>query len=80
MKQLGGGVLEWTTPSGKVYISRPEPHGVIFRPSDELYWSDGEYRSDEQSRSGDFPSRMGRAGQVEDAPRTRPAGSEPPPF
>ena len=36
VKQLGGGVLEWTTPSGKVYISRPEPHGVIFRPTNEL--------------------------------------------
>ena len=36
VRQLGGGVLEWTTPSGKVYISRPEPHGVIFRPTDDL--------------------------------------------
>ncbi|PPF46911.1 hypothetical protein C5B85_01095 [Pseudoclavibacter sp. AY1F1] len=36
VRQLGGGILEWTTPSGKVYISRPEPHGVIFRPTDQL--------------------------------------------
>ncbi|MBS3177452.1 MULTISPECIES: HNH endonuclease signature motif containing protein [unclassified Pseudoclavibacter] len=37
VRQLGGGVLEWTTPSGKIYISRPEPHGVIFRPTDQLF-------------------------------------------
>ncbi|WP_371030599.1 HNH endonuclease signature motif containing protein [Pseudoclavibacter sp. JSM 162008] len=36
VRQLGGGVLEWTTPSGKIYIDRPEPYDVIFRPSDEL--------------------------------------------
>ncbi|PPF44751.1 hypothetical protein C5B85_08325 [Pseudoclavibacter sp. AY1F1] len=36
VRQLGGGILEWTTPSGKVYIDRPEPYGVIFTPSDEL--------------------------------------------
>ncbi|MGO2749594.1 MAG: DUF222 domain-containing protein [Pseudoclavibacter sp.] len=36
VRQLSGGILEWTTPSGKVYISRPEPHGVIFRPTGEL--------------------------------------------
>ncbi|WP_146078017.1 HNH endonuclease signature motif containing protein [Pseudoclavibacter sp. AY1F1] len=36
VRQLGGGILEWTTPSGKIYISRPEPHGVIFRPTEEL--------------------------------------------
>ena len=36
VRQLGGGILEWTTPSGKIYIDRPEPYGVIFRPSAEL--------------------------------------------
>lgn len=36
VQQLDGGVLQWTTPSGKTYIDQPEPHGVIFKPSDEL--------------------------------------------
>lgn len=32
-RQLEGGVLEWTTPSGKVLTDRPERQGVRFAPT-----------------------------------------------
>ncbi|MGO2749796.1 MAG: DUF222 domain-containing protein [Pseudoclavibacter sp.] len=53
VRQLSGGILEWTTPSGKVYISRPEPHGVIFRPTDQLFTP-----TDQSFRPTDRPPRL----------------------
>ncbi|WP_271985952.1 HNH endonuclease signature motif containing protein [Pseudoclavibacter terrae] len=75
VRQLGGGVLEWTTPSGKIYISRPEPHGVIFRPSDQLFRP-----TDELPRLRKDPDREPGPRQSDD-PSSRP-GHLPmtPPF
>ena len=37
VRQLGGGQLEWTSPTGRVYIDRPPPtHSVTFTESAEL--------------------------------------------
>jgi hypothetical protein len=33
VRQLGGGVLEWTSPGGHVYIDKPPPAVVVFTPS-----------------------------------------------
>jgi hypothetical protein len=33
VRQLGGGVLEWTSPGGHVYIDKPPPALVVFTPS-----------------------------------------------
>ncbi|PPF78013.1 HNH endonuclease signature motif containing protein [Pseudoclavibacter sp. Z016] len=33
VRQLPGGVLEWTSPSGIVLVDAPEPRGVTFGPS-----------------------------------------------
>jgi hypothetical protein len=33
VRQLGGGVLEWTSPGGHVYIDKPPPAIVVFTPS-----------------------------------------------
>jgi hypothetical protein len=33
VRQLGGGVLEWTSPGGHVYIDNPPPALVVFTPS-----------------------------------------------
>ncbi|WP_146079100.1 HNH endonuclease signature motif containing protein [Pseudoclavibacter sp. RFBA6] len=76
VRQLGGGVLEWTTPSGKIYISRPEPHGVIFRPSDQLF------RPTEEPRRGEHvhSERRERARSVSEALPPRPNSSATPPF
>jgi len=38
VRHLGGGVLEWTSPIGDVFINRPEPPGPIFKPVDELVY------------------------------------------
>jgi hypothetical protein len=35
VRQLGGGVLEWTSPGGHVYIDKPPPALVIFTPSSD---------------------------------------------
>ncbi|PPF43097.1 hypothetical protein C5B85_14145 [Pseudoclavibacter sp. AY1F1] len=55
VRQLGGGILEWTTPSGKVYIDRPEPYGVIFTPSDELAFRDSVTAARSGPALGDAP-------------------------
>ncbi len=34
VRQLGGGVLEWTSPLGRTYIEQPPSLGVHFRPTD----------------------------------------------
>ena len=34
VRQLGGGVLEWTSPLGRIYIEQPPSLGVHFRPTD----------------------------------------------
>ncbi|MBS3178341.1 MULTISPECIES: HNH endonuclease signature motif containing protein [unclassified Pseudoclavibacter] len=76
VRQLGGGVLEWTTPSGRIYISRPEPHGVIFRPTDQLF------RPMEEPRRGEpvHSERRERARSVSEALPPRPNSSATPPF
>jgi hypothetical protein len=33
VRQLGGGVLEWTSPGGHVYIDKPPPALAIFTPN-----------------------------------------------
>jgi hypothetical protein len=33
VRQLGGGILEWTSPGGHVYIDKPPPAIVVFTPS-----------------------------------------------
>jgi hypothetical protein len=35
VRQLGGGVLEWTSPGGHVYIDKPPPAIVVFTPSSD---------------------------------------------
>ena len=30
MRQLGHGVLEWTSPEGRIYVDEPEPVGPRF--------------------------------------------------
>ncbi|WP_292697115.1 HNH endonuclease signature motif containing protein [Microbacterium sp. 69-10] len=35
VKQLGGGLLEWTSPTGRVYFDQPPPRNTVtFVPSD----------------------------------------------
>ncbi|WP_431797621.1 DUF222 domain-containing protein [Microbacterium kunmingense] len=36
VKQLDGGVIEWTSPTGRVYIDNPPGHGVHFTPEEDL--------------------------------------------
>ncbi|WP_282852107.1 HNH endonuclease signature motif containing protein [Gulosibacter sediminis] len=36
VRHHGGGVLEWTSPTSDVFITRPEPPGPIFKPTDGL--------------------------------------------
>ncbi|KAB1638110.1 DUF222 domain-containing protein [Pseudoclavibacter terrae] len=76
VRQLGGGVLEWTTPSGKIYISSPEPHGVVFRPSDQLF------RPTDMPRRGEpvHSERRERARPASDGPSTRQDDTTRPPF
>jgi len=34
-KQIGGGLLEWTSPAGRSYVDRPPPQNtVVFTPSE----------------------------------------------
>jgi hypothetical protein len=35
VRQLGGGILEWTSPGGHVYIDKPPPAIVVFTPSSD---------------------------------------------
>jgi hypothetical protein len=64
VRQLEGGVLEWTSPLGRRYIEQPPPLGVHFRPIIDM---DAE-RVDAASSSGGDP------------PRLVPVGAEVPPF
>lgn len=57
VRQLPGGVLEWTSPTGRVYLDTPEPY-----PSDHL--ARVRFRTDSEETSGAAPP--GRA--VEAAP------------
>lgn len=36
VRQLEGGVLEWTSPAGRIYTDHPPGHGVHFSPEDDL--------------------------------------------
>ncbi|MEI3865867.1 DUF222 domain-containing protein [Microbacterium sp. CCNWLW134] len=36
VKQLDGGVIEWTSPTGRVYTDNPPGHGVHFSPEEDL--------------------------------------------
>jgi hypothetical protein len=33
VRQLGGGILEWTSPLGRIYIEQPPSLGVHFSPT-----------------------------------------------
>ncbi|MBF4458625.1 HNH endonuclease signature motif containing protein [Pseudoclavibacter sp. VKM Ac-2867] len=84
VRQLGGGVLEWRTPSGKSYTDRPEHHdthanpNVEFRPSDEA--RDGRaatgtgmpWPASQQNSNAEPPTA--------DESEQRGSADEPPPF
>ncbi|TQK20124.1 uncharacterized protein DUF222 [Microbacterium sp. SLBN-154] len=36
VKQLDGGVIEWTSPAGRTHIDNPPGHGVHFHPEEDL--------------------------------------------
>jgi hypothetical protein len=36
IRQLDGGVIEWTSPTGRVYTDNPPGHGVHFHPEEDL--------------------------------------------
>ncbi|WJL96518.1 DUF222 domain-containing protein [Microbacterium sp. ET2] len=36
VRQLPGGILEWTSPTGRIYIDNPPGHGVHFTPEEDL--------------------------------------------
>ncbi|TQK20598.1 uncharacterized protein DUF222 [Microbacterium sp. SLBN-154] len=36
VKQLDGGVIEWTSPTGRVYVDNPPGHGVRFSPEEDV--------------------------------------------
>jgi hypothetical protein len=36
VRQLSGGVLEWTSPTGRIYSDEPPGYGVHFSPEDDL--------------------------------------------
>ncbi|WJL95907.1 DUF222 domain-containing protein [Microbacterium sp. ET2] len=36
VRQLPGGVMEWTSPTGRIHIDNPPGHGVHFTPEEDL--------------------------------------------
>ncbi|WJL96077.1 DUF222 domain-containing protein [Microbacterium sp. ET2] len=36
VRQLDGGVIAWTSPTGRIYIDNPPGHGVHFTPEEDL--------------------------------------------
>lgn len=85
--QLEGGVLEWTTPSGKVLTDSPEKQGVRFTPSaDTGSASPPKATSEADAKSGpgsEAETGTGTGPDVERgsrAQRGRDAGNDPPPF
>ncbi|MEI3868359.1 DUF222 domain-containing protein [Microbacterium sp. CCNWLW134] len=36
VKQLPGGVIEWTSPTGRIYTDNPPGHGVHFSPEEDV--------------------------------------------
>ncbi|TQK19900.1 uncharacterized protein DUF222 [Microbacterium sp. SLBN-154] len=36
VRQLPGGVIEWTSPTGRVYVDNPPGHGVHFSPEEDV--------------------------------------------
>jgi hypothetical protein len=64
VRQLDGGVLEWTSPLGRRYIEEPPSLGVHFRPIVE---ADAEHVEVRAANGGDSPGLM-------------PVGAEIPPF
>ncbi|MBF4459960.1 HNH endonuclease signature motif containing protein [Pseudoclavibacter sp. VKM Ac-2867] len=63
--QHDGGTLEWTTPSGKTYVDRPEPHGPTFTPTDQLFRPadepPGPNSSERSAPEEDPPPQLGQA-------------------
>ncbi len=78
VQQLDGGVLQWTTPSGKTYIDQPEPHGVIFKPTAELP-RPGEPAPLDQAKNAETVTRRAEL-EGSSAPPTPPDTPAPPPF
>lgn len=66
VEQLGGGILDWRTPSGKACTDRPEHHDVYFTPNDD-YLTPGE----------SSPANGGTSPPAAEPPDTRPADEAP---
>ncbi|NYF13862.1 hypothetical protein HDC34_002156 [Pseudoclavibacter sp. JAI123] len=66
VEQLGGGILDWRTPSGKARTDRPEHHDVYFTPNDD-YLTPGE----------SSPANRGTSPPAAEPPETRAADEAP---
>ena len=66
VRQLGDGVLEWTSPLGRTYIDQPPPLGVHFRPVDDA------------AQRGDPPDAIDPSG-FEEPPSGIPEPDDDPP-
>ncbi len=84
VRQLGGGVLEWRTPSGKKYTDRPEHHdthvspNIEFRPSDEA--RDGRAATGTGMPRPTSQQNSDAKAPAPDEPEQRGSADEPPPF
>nr|WP_181062685.1 HNH endonuclease signature motif containing protein [Pseudoclavibacter sp. RFBG4] len=84
VRQLGGGVLEWRTPSGKKYADRPEHHdtyanpNIEFRPSDEA--RDGRAATGMAMPRPTSQQNSNAKAPAPDEPEQRGSAGEPPPF
>lgn len=84
VRQLGGGVLEWRTPSGKTYSDHPEHHDTHAKPNIEFRPS-GEVREGRNATADGVPSPTSRRDSntrapATDGPEQRGSADEPPPF
>jgi len=58
VRQLGGGILQWTSPLGRIYIEEPPSPGVRFGPPPGV----------DDEAPDDPPDDPGSAGELHDAP------------
>ncbi|MBF4548884.1 HNH endonuclease signature motif containing protein [Pseudoclavibacter sp. VKM Ac-2888] len=84
VRQLGGGVLEWRTPSGKTYTDQPEHHdthantNIEFRPSDEA--RDGRAATGMAMPRPTSQQNSNVEAPAPDEPEQRESADELPPF
>ncbi|PPG02420.1 hypothetical protein C5E06_08040 [Pseudoclavibacter sp. RFBI5] len=84
VRQLGGGVLEWRTPSGKTYTDQPEHHdthantNIEFRPSDEA--RDGRAATGMAMPRPTSQQNSNVEAPAPDEPEQRGSADELPPF